>query len=43
MTIEEKLGTIDKVGLGEIWPNEATDFTPWLEQNISALGDAEGI
>ena len=40
MTIEEKLGTIDKVGLGEIWPNEATDFTPWLEQNISALGDA---
>ena len=40
MTVMGKLGTRKKVDLGEIWPNEAADFTPWLEENISELGDA---
>ena len=34
------LGTIEKVDLHEAWPKEASDFTPWLEEHISALGDA---
>ena len=35
-----ELGTIEKVDLHTVWPNEATDFTPWLEQHLQALGDA---
>ena len=43
MTVMGKLATIDKVDLRKIWPNEATDFTPWLEENISVLGGALGM
>lgn len=39
----EELGTIERVDLHEVWPNETTDFTPWLEQHISALSDALGM
>lgn len=35
----EKLSDIQNVDLREVWPNEAADFTPWLAENISNLGE----
>ena len=39
----QKLATIEKVDLRDIWPNEASNFTPWLAENLSALGEALGL
>lgn len=36
-------GQIHKVPLREIWKHEAQDFTPWLAENISVLGDVIGL
>ena len=36
-------GELQKVTLRDIWPHEATNFTPWLADNIDALGDALGL
>lgn len=36
-------GTLKRKSLREIWPNEARDFTRWLEENVGHLGEALGI
>ena len=38
------LGTLKEIyDLREAWPHEAHDFTPWLSDNISRLGETLGI
>ena len=38
-----RFGKISALNLRDIWPKEAKDFTPWLADNIDALGDALGM
>ncbi len=40
MTTHHELASIERVDLRMAWPGEATDFTPWLANNLSKLGDA---
>ena len=40
---EQALSRIEKVALRKVWANEAKDFTPWLADHISVLGEALGI
>ena len=35
--------TTRQVDVREKWPHEALDFTPWLAENLSLLGDALGL
>lgn len=37
------LGRIEEVPLREVWPNEASSFTPWLLQNEDVLSGLLGI
>lgn len=37
------LGDIEEVNPREVWPHEASDFTPWLAANLKKLGDALGM
>ncbi len=37
------LAKIERVDLRGVWLNEATDFTPWLGDNIADLGEALGL
>lgn len=39
------LGSMRKVNVRKVWPNEQHDFTPWLsqEENIAKLADALGL
>ena len=43
MTETPGLGRINQVELREAWPHEANDFTPWLAEHITELGDALGL
>ena len=38
-----QFGDLREVELSEAWANEALDFTPWLEENISKLSESLGI
>ena len=42
---KDKLGTLKKVDLREVWESENSDFTPWLaqEENIEILGEKIGL
>ena len=33
----------EDVGVRELWPNEARDFTPWVAQNLDLLGEKLGV
>lgn len=37
------LGSLEKVELRNVWQREDGDFTPWLAENLSRLGDAIGL
>ncbi len=37
------LSNLSKKNLREVWPHEATDFTPWLAENLALLGDELNI
>jgi len=41
----EGFGKLKMIDVRDKWPNEATDFTPWLakDENLSELGSALGI
>lgn len=43
MANDIQLATIDRVDLRTVWENEAADFTPWLGENLPALGEALGL
>ena len=44
MAIKKKLGSIVQItDLREVWSKEATDFTPWLAENIELLNEATGL
>ena len=42
MRAAPELGRIEKIDLREVWRNEAADFTPWLADDVSKLGEAFG-
>lgn len=37
------IGKLRRVPLRDVWPNEAHDFTTWLESNIDILSDEMGV
>jgi len=40
----DQLGKLERIDdLRSVWPNEAIDFTPWLQQNIDLLSAAIGV
>lgn len=38
-----EFGKIEAVSVKAVWPGEATDFTPWLSQNIAVLSEKLGM
>lgn len=44
MAIKTKLGMMTQIpDLRSVWPNEATDFTPWLAEHMDLLNEATGL
>jgi len=41
--MKKNLGKIKKVDLRQVFQNESSDFTPWLENNIDELSEVIGI
>ena len=41
MTTSE--GEFERVNIRSMWPDEASDFTPWLAENLHQLGNAIGL
>ena len=39
----EHLGTLKRLDPRQVWSNEASDFTPWLAEHLSVLGEALGF
>lgn len=39
----KQISKIKRLKLRDIWEKEAADFTPWLAENIQALGEALGM
>ena len=39
----DSFGSLTKVDLRQAWANEALQFTPWLAENLSLLGDTIGL
>ncbi len=37
------IGRVERVPLSEVWPDEARDFTTWLERNIDVLNEVLDI
>jgi hypothetical protein len=37
------LGSLKRLDPREIWSKEASEFTPWLAENLNALGEALGL
>ena len=40
---DKKFGDLKKLNMREAWSHEAHEFTPWLHDNIGALGEALGM
>ena len=38
-----ELGKITQVDIRDVWPHEATSFTPWLEEHPEELGELLGL
>ncbi|MCO5199873.1 MAG: DUF4268 domain-containing protein, partial [Anaerolineae bacterium] len=37
------IGKLQRVSLRTVWPHEALDFTPWLQDNLDVLNEALGL
>ena len=38
-----EIARLEPVDLRDVWPYEASDFTPWLADNLDRLGEALGM
>lgn len=43
MGLVDALGRLEPVSLRAVFANEASDFTPWLAENLDAVGQAVGL